>query len=273
MPELPDLEIYCRNLNARLAGREVVAVRVGRTRRRNFSDMRIAQTLQGNTLDSVQRSGKQSFFLFRGGPTLAIHLMLTGRFDLTDNPALIRSLRLGLEFSGGEWLTVSDPKNWATFTLDPPVNPVPDALDPTFDLNYLRERLRDQKERYIKEFLVDQRLVGGIGNAYSDEILWACRIAPRSQCDRLPEEKIEQLHATIRSVLEDGIAQIERIEPGAIHGEQRDFLKIHRPDRTHSPTGHSIRCERIGSRKTYWTEEQVEYLSAEPKPENMDVRN
>ncbi len=303
MPELPDLEIYCRNLDARLAGREVGGVRVGRTRRRNFTNAQIAQALEGDTLEAVRRSGKQSHFLFRSGHCLAVHLMLTGRFDLTADPSAIRFLRLGLEFAGGErlgcgeslgdgnksgfegeeradpgeklrdgnrdgnkldftggeWLVVSDPRSWATFTLDPPVDVAPDALDAAFDVASLRERLWGQTDRCVKEFLVDQRLVRGIGNAYSDEILWACRIAPRSRCDRLPEAKVGELHAAIRSILEDGIAQIERLAPDSIHGERRDFLKVHRPDRTHSPTGCPIRVERIGTRKTYSTEEQVEY--------------
>jgi len=307
VPELPDLEIYCRNLHARLAGREVGDVRVGRTRRRNFTNAQIEQALDGDTLEAVHRSGKQSHFLFRSGHCLAVHLMLTGRFDLTDNPSAIRFLRLGLGFAdgerfvpeekskygdklglkdgdrldpgekpkdgdryenrdgnksalaGGEWLVVSDPHSWATFTLDPPADPTPDALDAACDVTYLRDRLREQKERCLKEFLVDQRLVRGIGNAYSDEILWACRIAPRSRCDRLPEGKVGELHAAIRSVLEDAIAQLGRLDPDAIHGERRDFLQVHRPDRTHSPTGFAIRCERIGTRKTYSTDEQVEY--------------
>jgi formamidopyrimidine-DNA glycosylase len=160
---------------------------------------------------------------------------------------------------GGEWLVVSDPRSWATFTLDPPADPAPDALDAACDEAYLRDRLRERTDLCVKEFLVDQRLVRGIGNAYSDEILWACRIAPRSRCDRLPEEKIGELHAAIRLVLEDGIAQLGRLDPDAIHGERRDFLKVHRPDRTHSPTGYPIHCERIGTRKTYWTDEQIVY--------------
>lgn len=53
---------------------------------------------------------------------------------------------------------------------------------------------------------------------------------------------------------------IAHLPPYAINGELRDFLKIHHPDRTHSPTGRPIRCETIAPKKTYYSDEQVTFL-------------
>ncbi|HUT25848.1 MAG TPA: DNA-formamidopyrimidine glycosylase family protein [Sumerlaeia bacterium] len=260
MPELPDLQVFTRNLHARLAGRVVKGVKAWRARRRNFTNRQAAEALGGRTLNSIRREGKEALFAFDNGRRLSMHLMLSGRFDLVGDPASVEFARLGIEFDGGEWLVVSDPDGWATFRLDSKPPTAPDALADEFTADYLRASLRRSSCVAVKAFLVDQRILRGIGNAYADEILWASRIAPQSLCDRLPEEKAVELHAAIRTVLTDAIAQIERLAPEAVNGERRDFLKVHHPDRTHSPTGFPIRCETIGLKKTYYSDEQVVFL-------------
>jgi len=260
MPELPDLHVFSRNLHRRLAGRPVQSAAVWRTRRRNFTHEKIAHALQGCALKEVRREGKEVHFHFGNGRRLAAHLMLAGQFDLTPDPRAIKFARLGLEFDGGEWLVVSDPRGWATFTLDPRPETVPDALAADCDVEYLSRSLRRCAGVLLKGFLVDQNILRGIGNAYADEILWASRIAPQSLCDRLPEEKVADLHGAIRAVLTDAIAQIEHLAPEAINGEIRDFLKVHHPERTHSPLGHPIHCAMIAMKKTYYCDEQVVYL-------------
>jgi formamidopyrimidine-DNA glycosylase len=278
MPELPDLHVFARNLNARLAGRTVRTVRLWRARRRNFTNKAVADALEGRTLLAVRREGKEALFTFDNGRRLSTHLMLSGRFDLVPDPAPIEFARLGIQFSAvaadagfarqgngfdsaaAEWLVVSDPDGWATFRLDPKPSAAPDALAPEFTPGYLRATLCANPGLAVKSFLCDQRLVRGIGNAYADEILWAARIAPQSLCDRLPDVQALELHGAIRAVLTDAIAQIERLAPGAINGELRDFLMIHHADRTHSPTGRPIRCETVGPRKTYFSDEQVAFL-------------
>lgn len=260
MPELPDLHVFSRNLHQRLAGRPVQSVAVWRTRRRNFTNEKIAQALQGSEVKEVRREGKEVHFHFDNGRRLAAHLMLAGQFDLTPDPQAIKFARLGLEFGGGEWLVVSDPRGWATFTLDPRPETVPDALAAECDVEYLRRTLNRNAGVLLKGYLVDQNVLRGIGNAYADEILWTSRIAPQSLCDRLPEEKVADLHGAIRSVLTDAIEQIERLVPAAINGEIRDFLKVHHPERTHCPAGHPIRCEMVAMKKTYYCEEQMAYL-------------
>ena len=262
MPELPDLHVFTRNLNARLAGRTVRTVRLWRARRRNFTNKAIADALENRTLLAVYREGKEALFTFDNGRRLSMHLMLSGRFNLVPDPAAVEFARLGIEFDAdaSEWLVVSDPDGWATFRLDSEPSAAPDALTPEFMPDYLRATLCANPGLAVKSFLCDQRLVRGIGNAYADEILWAARIAPQSLCDRLPDAQTLELHGAIRTVLADAIVQIERLAPYAINGELRNFLKIHHPDRTHSPTGRPIRCETIALKKTYYSDEQVAFL-------------
>jgi formamidopyrimidine-DNA glycosylase len=260
MPELPDLHVFSRNLDRRLAGRPLRSVAVWRTRRRNFTNEKIAHALEGCALKEIRREGKEVHFDFDNDRRLAAHLMLAGQFDLTPDPRAIKFARLGLKFESGEWLVVSDPHGWATFTLDPPPETAPDALAAECDVEYLSRSLHRCAGVLLKGFLVDQNILRGIGNAYADEILWASRIAPQSLCDRLPKEKVTDLHGAIRAVLMDAIAQIERLAPEAINGEIRDFLKVHHSERTLCPAGHPIRCEMVAMKKTYYCDEQVAYL-------------
>ena len=260
MPELPDLHVFSKNLTKRLAGRRVRNITIWTTKRCNFSQDEISEALAGSSLSEVRREGKETHFHFDNGRILAAHLMLTGEFSITSNNAAIQYPQITIEFEGNEWLVISDQNGWATFTLDPKPSTVPDALSPECDENYLRENLRRHPRVKMKGFLVDQNILRGIGNAYADEILWASKIAPQSLCGKVPEEKVKDLHAAIRSVLPDAIAQIERISPDIITGEIRSFLKIHHTNRKSCPNGHPIQFKMIASKKTYFCEEQVAYV-------------
>jgi formamidopyrimidine-DNA glycosylase len=259
MPELPDLHVFSRNLHRRLVGSSIRDVSIWRTRRRNFSAAKLRNAIQDQALRELRREGKEIHFRFANGRRLAVHLMLCGQFDVTSDPNSIKYARLGLAFKSGEWLMISDPRGLVTFTLDPRPETVPDALSADLSQEYLRDQLRRSGNIPIKCFLVDQTLLRGIGNAYADEILWASRIAPQSQCNRLPENTIIDLHQAIRSVLTDAIMQIERLAPNAINGEIRDFLKVHHPERSQCPDGHPIHCEMVGLKKSYFCESQIIY--------------
>jgi formamidopyrimidine-DNA glycosylase len=111
----------------------------------------------------------------------------------------------------------------------------------------------------LKGFLIDQKIVRGIGNTYADEILWENRIAPESLCGKLPEEVVSSLFEAIREVLTEGVRQLEERHPDAIKGEFREFLKIHNPDQKLSPTGKAILRKTIASKTIYFSEDQVVY--------------
>jgi len=107
--------------------------------------------------------------------------------------------------------------------------------------------------------LLDQSRIRGIGNGYSDEILWKCRISPFSVASAIPEEKVRELARTIKTVLKSAIRNIDKNYPGLIQGEVRNFMQIHTKTKTHSPTGHPIKKADRGMLKTYYTDEQVVY--------------
>jgi formamidopyrimidine-DNA glycosylase len=81
-----------------------------------------------------------------------------------------------------------------------------------------------------------------------------------SAVGRIPDRVIDELLTSIKSVLTDAIEQIKKQSPNTISEEVRDFLRVHNPNRSESPTGHRIMMERVASRITYFTDEQVLYV-------------
>jgi len=137
---------------------------------------------------------------------------------------------------------------------------VPDAFDGTFTLKYFFDIARGKPRVNVKAFLTDQNIVKGIGNAYADEILWTARISPYSLVGKIPEERLTALYNAIGTVLHDAVDCIKRISPDIISGEERSFLKVHNRTIKETETGYPIIVERVASKITYYTKEQVEYL-------------
>ena len=257
MPELPDLAVFSENLKARLQGKTVYSVECHRAIRLNTSPEELQNSLCNTSMASVRRAGKEIAFEFSNSSTLFVHLMLKGEFSITPDPGAVtfRMFTLGL---GDESLVISDPKGQVALNLNPSPSTVPDALE--VDGTYFRRKIAERPRTGVKAFLIDQSILRGIGNAYVDEILWQARIAPKSAVGRIPDHVVDNLLTSIRTVLTDAIEEIKKRSPEIISGEVRNFLRVHNPKRSESPTGHRIMTERVASRITYFTEEQVLYV-------------
>jgi formamidopyrimidine-DNA glycosylase len=112
----------------------------------------------------------------------------------------------------------------------------------------------------IKNLITDQDFIRGLGNAYTDEILWEARINPYSVASAIPDDKTKALAKAIKSVLKHGIKYIEKHHTDNITGEIRDFLKVHNNKKKESPNGYEIKKEKKGGSNTYYTEEQELYI-------------
>jgi formamidopyrimidine-DNA glycosylase len=141
--------------------------------------------------------------------------------------------------------------------LDPVDKAGPDALSPALNLAYLSKAL--QRSKQIKSLLTDQDVIRGIGNSYSDEILWEVGISPYSIASAIPPPKVKELLAAIKKILRTEIKNIDKHHPGKVNGEVKEFLKIHTKEKTKSPTGAPIIIDAKGMMKTYYTKEQKLY--------------
>jgi len=255
MPELPDLEVFSRNLTKRITGKKVEQVNVPVASRLNVSVKELKKNLEKQKLTKVYRVGKELHFDFDNGNTLGLHLMLKGDLHLFENKNEHKHTILELIFEDGFGLALTDWQKKATPTLNPETKEAPDAMAKEVNANFLKEQLSKTRTT-IKNLLLDQHIIRGIGNAYADEILWDAGISPFSASNKIPPEKIKALAKSIKSVLQNAEKQILKSHPDIISGEVRDFLKIHNAKKKESPSGAPILQKMVNARKTYYTEEQ-----------------
>jgi len=257
MPEIPDVEVYRRNLVSRLGGKQVSEVIVHRPKRCPPADV-VTEAVVGAHLAGIDRDGKELVLRFDNGRRLGVHLMLAGKFDMSPDVDKLEERRFSLRFDSGDILTLSDRQGFATVTLDPQPETAPDALADTFTEEYFDTKVRAAGAKNVKAFLVDQDVVRGIGNKYSDEILWTAGISPESTVKALPDDARRALYVAIRSVLGEAVEAMDKLHPGAISGRMREGLKIH--DRDKSPSGNPVITATIAGKKTYYCPlEQIVY--------------
>lgn len=263
VPELPDLAILADALDAGLAGRPLGGTAVHQPLVVRGTPAELA-ALAGQHLERVSRRGKFLTFQFTRD-RLVVNAMLTGRLGLLPagskpwpRAAAVLSFEARADSPPWEaaplapaaWLAHAD---WLP-SADEPVElryrdatrmgklyvlpaglerPVagwdeqgPDADDPSLTLEEWRRRITRHGGE-LKNLLRNQAFVAGIGNAYSDEILWAARLAPYRTRASLSQEEADALYRATREVLGWAIDELRRLVPPRLEVEQRGFLRVH----------------------------------------------
>jgi len=258
MPELPDLQVFSRNLTKELKGKTVKKLTIVNKKKLKTPAATLKKVLEGSKLTKVKREGKELHFEFSNGNVLGMHLMLHGNLYLCDKKHDKKYPIVEMLFDDETGLVLTDFQGMANVTLNPEERTAPDALSKEVSYKWLKGQL-EKKKGPIKTVLMDQKVIRGIGNAYADEILWDARISPVAVSNSIPNEKLKALVKSIKSVLKNAEKQILKKNPDLISGEVRDFLLIHNAKREKSPTGGKILTMMVGGRKTYYTEEQEEW--------------
>lgn len=240
MPEIPELEAIRDFFVAHLAGRTVVAVeaRIPPVFRTPAQEIRDA--LPGDTFGEVMRHGKFLLFPLASGCVLAINPMLTGRFQFVSTQARVhRRACLVARLDDGHDLRYVDERlmgkvylvsldglqgipGWSTNG--------PDLLDAALTEDAWVARMRKYRGQ-VKGILTKAEFVQGIGNAYSDEILWEAGINPYTAKISLGEEDVRKLFRAARDVMAWAIplARQAMVKDGLLdYDERRDFLRVHR---------------------------------------------
>lgn len=240
MPELPDLTVVAEQLATRITGKRISAAEAPTPILMRATPDE-AQALVGMTVGRARRRGKFLLLPFTGEDgndrILAANPMLAGRFWLLEGPGAKVRARTGLRlrFEDGTELRYVDREMLGKLYLVAPdgldaipgwAEMGPDADDPELTLERFRERIRRHPGE-LKSLLRNSRFVAGIGNAYSDEILWEARLAPLRRRSTLRPEEIDRLYAAMRSVLPDAIERLRELVPPEIQTQHREFLKVH----------------------------------------------
>src|ERR1700694_856086 len=222
MPEIPDIEIFSGNLKKLYAGKQLSRINVVNGKKLKDTQKELAAALEGKTLKDIYRSGKEMRFLFSNGTVLGLHLMLTGDVYPFQKKNERKSTIVEFHFKDGSGLALTDRMKNANVKLNPQDKKGIDALDKKLNFSYLKKALN--RKTNIKNVLLDQDVIRGIGNGYSDEILWHTKISPFSTANAIPDEKIKELTKNIKKVLKNAIAKISENYPDLIQGEVRDFM-------------------------------------------------
>jgi formamidopyrimidine-DNA glycosylase len=220
MPELPDITAYITALEARIAGQILERVRLGSVFLLRTVDPPLSAA-EGKTVREIRRIGKRIALRVDGDIWLVLHLMIAGRLHWKAPQAKLagRNALAAFDFPNGSLvLTEAGSKRRASLyvvrgeaalrSMDPGGVEIFET-----DLDGFRAALTEEN-RTLKRTLTDPRLISGVGNAYSDEILHAAQLSPITLTHKLKAEDWERLFAATRATM---TAWIDRLS-----GEARE---------------------------------------------------
>ena len=216
MPELPDVEVYVEHLRRRLVGQPLEHARVASAFLVRTFDPPL-RAAESKHVRSVRRMGKRIVFALDDDLFLVLHLMIAGRLRWRERGAKVPG-KLGLaafDFPTGTLLlTEASPKKRASLYLVRGKAAV-DALDPggleplTATTAEFAAALR-RENHTVKRSLTDPHLFSGIGNAYSDEILWRAHMSPVRLTSKMTDDEIARLHEATKATLLEWTARLAR---------------------------------------------------------------
>jgi formamidopyrimidine-DNA glycosylase len=207
MPELPDIAAYITALEARIMGQSLQRVRVGSVFLLRTADPPLA-SVEGRSVCALRRIGKRIAIGVEGELWLVLHLMIAGRLHWRPPQARLagRNALAAFDFPAGSLvLTEAGSKRRASLHVLRGEEGLR-SVDPggveifSTDLDGFRAALT-MENRTLKRALTDPRLISGVGNAYSDEILHAAQLSPIALTHKLKPEEWDRLFAATRSTL------------------------------------------------------------------------
>jgi formamidopyrimidine-DNA glycosylase len=215
MPELPDIAAYLSALNTRIVGLPLEKVRLGNPFLLRTVEPPI-ESIEGHALRSLMRIGKRIGMEFDNGHWLMLHLMIAGRLHWKATGAKLsgRNQLAALDFPNGSLvLTEAGSQRRASLHLFRSREEA-QSLDAggvdvfSVDLEGFRAALTTENHT-LKRALTDPRILSGIGNAYSDEILHAAQLSPVQLTRKLTSEQMERLFAATRETLQLWIDRLQ----------------------------------------------------------------
>lgn len=241
MPELPEVETTVKDLNKKVLLRTFIDVWTdfkkmirlrppgfGRqVKKPDFEDFK--KELIGKTIEKIRRRGKNILFELSEGKTLLIHQKLTGHLLYgiwerekdkwrAKTPGFLQEkvntyIHLIFFLDNGEMLALSDLRKFAKVELWKSEelknskefkNLGPEPLNSDFNFEKFKKIFKNKKGK-IKQVLMNQEVIAGIGNIYSDEILWHAKIHPLREISSLTEQKLRIIYQNIQKVLKEAI--------------------------------------------------------------------
>ncbi len=264
MPELPEVETTRRGIQPHIRGKTVTAVIVRQPRLRWPIPEELPQLLRRRKLRSIERRGKYLLLHFSNG-CLLLHLGMSGSLRIlpTSRPAEKHD-HFDLVF-GAQCLRLHDPRRFgAVLWSDGPVehhpllkNLGPEPLSDSFQGKHLF-RLSRNRRVAVKQFIMDSKIVVGVGNIYANEALFLAGILPATSCGRISARRYEKLARAIREILTTAIQRggttlQDFVQADGKPGYFSQELQVYgREGKPCSRCGNAIRQKNLGQRSSYY---------------------
>jgi formamidopyrimidine-DNA glycosylase len=249
MPELPDIAAYISALESRIVGQPIQQIRLASPFLLRNAQPPLAD-VEGRTVRELRRIGKRIGIGVEGDLWLVLHLMIAGRLHWRPRGAKLggRQSLAAFDFSNGSLvLTEAGTKHRASLYVLRGEDGLK-SVDPggieifSSDLDSFRDAL-SAENRTLKRALTDPRIISGIGNAYSDEILHAAQLSPITLTKKLKPEEWERLFAATRDTLE---LWINRLRAEAENGFPEKVTAFRKEMAVHGRYGEP--CPRCGEK-------------------------
>lgn len=260
MPELPEMETY-RNLLQSLIGNQVITeVTVNREKSINVAVEDFKRQVMNQQVEAIKRRAKHLIFHLQNGSCLLLHLMLDGKMFFgkeEDKPD--RTIQVKLSFGEQHLYFIGLRLGYlhllSTEQMEEELKDIgPEPLDLNFSLNQFQTMMKNKRGK-LKTALLDQEFIAGIGNRYSDEILWHAQLLPDRNIPDLEDEQVVRLFESIRYILQLGIQHGGYMDPlfkGDGKTGRYPFF-VHRADKSSCPRCKGpITMKKISSRKAYF---------------------
>lgn len=268
MPELPEVETMSRGLQGAV-GKKIADITSDWPRLiKGLRAADIAKELKGGAIKSVFRRGKYLIFEIenKSGPSyLVFHPKMTGHPHLVESRPSDKHIHFSILFKDGSWLAFRDVRKFSRFYLFKNLSELeealglgPEPLDPGFSIDKFKAIIARSPRKRIKDLLLDQARIAGIGNIYADESLWASKIHPERRSTSLETIEIDALYSHIREILKEAIkrkgssVRTYRTPSGA-SGSYANLLKAY--GRTGLPCprcGAKIERKKVGGRSSHF---------------------
>lgn len=264
MPELPEMETYRRLSADKIQGRKITDVEVNREKSVNLEAGRFCGHVRGWKVTAIERRAKHLLFRLETGKVLLVHLMLggwmyygSGESDQPGHSAQVvlafgkdRLYFLGLRFG---YVHLLNEREAEERLADLGPEPLSDDLTEEGFWNSMKG-----KRGILKNTLVDQHFMAGIGNRYSDEICFRAKQLPLKKCTELSGEDISALYAAVSETLREGVENGGYMSNSFFEGDTftggfaAKFKVYNREGEPCERCGSQIVKEKISSRKVFY---------------------
>lgn len=270
MPELPEVELVAKSLDKLVSRRRIISAELLRERLApENTPENFAESLKNATINFVHRRGKHILFDLNNGKTLIVHLRMSGRFMLLpadrENPKFTHA---AFYFDDEMRLVFQDQRHFgfmkivettALFEAKELKKLAPEPFSADFTPQYFRKILKTSGKS-LKEFLLDQTKVLGLGNIYACEAMFLAKVNPQISANKVSNKKAAALFETARFVLQESIAHgstmnvdPENIDGSYYGGNYENHWRVY--DRENAPCMNcqtSIKRISQGGRSTYF---------------------